>query len=414
MRETVKTAAWLGAAALMAILAAWTQPERVTPAILSDQGELFYPNFRDPQAARVIEVIDYEESTATARPLKIEFRKGRWVVASHHNYPVELGDRLARLAAGLVDLRKDMVRSDSAEEHAQFGVIDPLDTRVATLTGRGKRVTLRDARGDVLADYIFGKPVENKPGYRYVRIPGRKRTYIVKTDADPSARLADWVEPNLLRLAASAIRRIVVQRYSIDETLGRIARAETLTLARQEGGWSGADKLKPGALQALLGTLEGLRIVDIRPKPPTLAEDLRQGQVRLTLDSALSFRQYGFFLTPQGRLLGKEGELSVETADGLVYVLRFGEVATSGGEIKSAGGRGENRYLMVTASYDPARASKYGGDGAAGERRARELNQRFADWYYVISGPDFEKLRPLGGETPAAQPAPTSQNQPQP
>jgi hypothetical protein len=91
MRETVKTAAWLGAAALMAILAAWTQPERVTPAILSDQGELFYPNFRDPQAARVIEVIDYEESTATARPLKIEFRKGRWVVASHHNYPVELG-----------------------------------------------------------------------------------------------------------------------------------------------------------------------------------------------------------------------------------------------------------------------------------------------------------------------------------
>ncbi|MGB9606339.1 MAG: hypothetical protein ACPL88_10745, partial [Bryobacteraceae bacterium] len=109
-----------------------------------------------------------------------------------------------------------------------------------------------------------------------------------------------------------------------------------------------------------------------------------------------------------------EGELSVETADGVGYVLRFGEVATSGGEIKSPGGRGENRYLMVTASYDAGRAARYGGDGPAGERRARELNQRFADWYYVISGADFEKLRPLGEPAPAAPPASPSQNQPQP
>ncbi len=402
MRESLKTATWLAAAALMAILAAVTEPERATPEILSDQGELFYPAFRDPQQARVIEVIDYDEATATARPLKIEFRRGRWIVSSHHNYPVELGDRLVRHAAGLVDLRKEMVRSDSADDHAQFGVIDPLDTRVASLAGRGKRVTLRDERGDVLADYIFGKQVEGKPGYRYVRIPGRKRTYIVRTDVDPSARLADWVEPNLLRLSASALRRVVLHMYAIDETFGRVTRSETIALVRQEGGWSGAEQLPPGSLQPLLDTLERLRIVDVRPKPPTVAQDLRAGQVRLSLESALSFRQYGFFLTPQGRLLAKEGELSAETADGVVYVLRFGEVATSGGEVKSAGGRGENRYLMVTVSSDAARASKYGGDGSAGERRARELNQRFADWYYVINGADFEKLRPGRKEAAAA------------
>lgn len=420
MRETAKTATWLAVAALMAILAAVTEPERATPEILSDQGEPFYPAFRDPEQARVIEVIDYDEATATARPLKIEFRRGRWVVASHHNYPVELGDRLARHAAGLVDLRKDMVRSDSVEDHSRFGVIDPLDTRVASLAGRGKRVTLRDARGDVLADYIFGKPVEGKPGYRYVRVPGRKRTYIVRTDADPSARLADWVEPNLLRLSASALRRIVLQIYAIDETFGRVTRAESITLVRQDGGWSGAEKLPRGSLQPLLDTLERLRIVDVRPKPPTVAQDLREGQVRLSLESALSFRQYGFFLTPQGRLLAKEGDLSAETADGLVYVLRFGEVATSGGEVKSAGGRGENRFLMVTVNYDAARAAKYGGDGSAGERRARELNQRFADWYYVISGADFEKLRPGRREAataagaPSAAPPATGARPPQP
>ena len=37
---------------------------------------------------------------------------------------------------------------------------------------------------------------------------------------------------------------------------------------------------------------------------------------------------------------------------------------------------------------------------SAGERTARELNDRFADWYYVISGKDFQNLRLGRGPTP--------------
>ncbi len=408
MTETAKTAAFLGAALLLAVAAALQQPERPVSQIFSDQGEPFYPAFRDPQAVRSIEVIDYDEATATARPLKIEFRGGRWVVASHHNYPVEVGDRLVRTAAGLMDLRKDEVRSDSPDDHGQYGVIDPLDAKVLTLAGRGKRVTLRDARGDVLADFVFGKPVEGRPGYRYVRVPGGKRTYAVKTDADPSGRFADWVDADLLRIASADIRRITIQNYSIDEGAGRVMSSETLALTRQDGGWTGAggERVNLRAIQTLLSALDSLRIADVRPKPPSLAEDLRQGQVRLSLENALSLRQYGFFLTPQGRLLAKEGELIVETANGLAYTLRFGEVATAAGEIKSAGGKGENRYLFAAVSYDAARAAKYGGDGAAGERLARELNRRFADWYYVISGADFQKLRLKRAEVLTEPPKP--------
>jgi hypothetical protein len=32
---------------------------------MSDQGEAFYPNFTDAQAPRTIEVVDYDEATAT-------------------------------------------------------------------------------------------------------------------------------------------------------------------------------------------------------------------------------------------------------------------------------------------------------------------------------------------------------------
>ncbi len=384
-RETAKTAGFVGAALALAVAAALNQPESAMPEILSDQGTAFYPKFTDPQAARMIEVIDYDEATATARPLKVELQRGRWVIASHHNYPVEIGDRLAKTAAALIDLRREQVRSDSPLDHAQFGVVDPLDQKVAALAGRGKRVTLRDARGDMLADFIFGKPVEGKPGFRYLRAPGEKRTWVVKTEADPSARFADWVQAGLLRIAADSIRRVTIQSYSIDETLGRLLNMETLALAREGNRWSagGAEKLNTAAINAMVDTLDALKIADVRPKPPTLAADLRSGQVRLSLETAMSLRQRGFFLSPDGRLLANEGEMAVETVNGLVYSLRFGEIAAGS----------ENRHLFVTVSFDATRATKYGGNDAAGERAARELNNRFADWYYLISGADFQKLR---------------------
>ena len=95
---------------MLAISAAVIEPEARVPAIMSDQGQAFYPNFTDPQAPRTIEVVDYDESTATAQPLKVQFQQGKWLIASHYNYRVDIGDRLAKTAAALMDLKKDMVQ----------------------------------------------------------------------------------------------------------------------------------------------------------------------------------------------------------------------------------------------------------------------------------------------------------------
>jgi hypothetical protein len=314
----------------------------------------------------------------------VEFQKGRWILPANNNYPVDIGDRLVKTAAALMDLKKDLVRSDAVADHAKFGVVDPLDAKAASLAGRGKRVTLRDARKDVLADFILGKPAEGRAGFRYARLPGQKRVYAVKTDADPSARFADWVDAGLLRIAQTSLRRVVVNSYSIDERLGRLENVDTVTLTQEGGQWkmAGAEKLNSAAVNAMAATLDGLKIADARPKPPSLAADLRGGKLQMSLEAAMSLRQRGFFLTPNGRLLANEGELIAETVNGLSYVLRFGEVAS-----------GDDRYLFVTVSFDAARAAKYGGDAAAGERAARDLTARFSDWYYVISGADFQKLR---------------------
>jgi uncharacterized protein DUF4340 len=396
MSETLKTAAFLAGAAALVIAAAVTEPERRAAAVFSDEGEAFYPQFRDPQAVKAIEVVDYDEPTATARPLKVEFRKNRWVVASNNDYPIDVGDRLVKTAAALMDLRKDQVRSDLVQDHAKYGVIDPLDQKVAGLQGRGKRVTLLDAQKTVLANFILGKPVEGKAGWRYVRIPGGKRTYAVKTEADPSARFADWVNAGLLRMPSANIRKVTIASYTVNPLTGGLEQGESVVLTQEGGQWKSASgSVREDAAKSLAATLDGLKIVDARPKPAEMARDLRAGQLRLSMETALALRQFGFLLTQTGRILATEGEMTVEMANGVAYQIRFGDVATTSADAKSAGG---DRYLFVTTGWDAARASRYGDTGGSGEKASQDLNTRFADWFYVIGNADFQKLRLTKGQ----------------
>jgi hypothetical protein len=392
MSETWKTTAFLTGALALVITASLTQPDRRAAAVFSDEGEPFYPQFHDAQAVKAIEVVDYDESTATARPLKVEFRKSRWLIASNNDYPIDIGDRLAKTGAALIDLKKDQVKSDLAQDHARFGVIDPLDQKVATLQGRGKRVTLRDAQKNVLADFILGKSVEGKAGWRYLRVPGGKRTYAVKTEADPSARFADWVNSGLLRMPSANIRKVSLADYSVNPLTGTVDQAESLVLTQENGQWkSPAGTVREDVAKSLAATLDSLKIVDARPKPAEMAHDLEAGQMRLSMQTALALRQFGFILTQSGRILAANGELTVEMANGVAYQIRFGDVATAAAE--GAKPAGADRYLFVTTSWDAARAARYGDASGAGERASHDLNARFAGWFYAIGNADFQKLK---------------------
>jgi hypothetical protein len=411
MNELKKTAIFCIVAGVLAAAAVVVDPGTATPDVLSDQGEVFYPELTDPQAPKAIEVVAYDEDTATARPLKVEFRDNKWIIPSHHGYPADAENRLAKTAAALMELRKDVVVSDNVDDQAQYGVIDPLDQNATGLVGRGKRVTLRDAEGRALADFIVGKAVEGKSGYRYLRIPGQRRTYAVQTDADVSAEFHDWIETDLLKLASGEIRKVLINRYSINERMGTLENVEKLALTKNDGKWTiaGGGTPSQSKMDELTGALEKLRIVDVQPKPQGLSQDLKTTKgIQLTLESFNSLRGHGFFINQfTGQLLSNEGEITVETANGLQYTLRFGEIAGGGtsAEAKAqetgdqkASQEGERRYVFITVDYSQARAQQYAGQGKEpdkkGQELANELRARFADWYYVISGADFNKLRP--------------------
>ncbi len=401
MNETTKTLYFVLAAVVLAAAAGVVDPSRLTPDVFDDMGELFFTDFTDPQAPRTIEVMDYDEATATATPLKVEFRDNKWVIPSHYDYPADAEERLAKTAAALIELRKDRVVSDSAQDHAQYSVIDPLDDDATSLAGRGKRVTLRDGDSIVLADFIVGQEVEGKRSYRYLRVPGQKRTYEVKTEAEISALFQDWIETDLLKVSPFDLRRIQINRYTINERLRRIENRQQLTLTQADSKWRYAGR-EPNSttMSDLTSALDNLRIVDVQPKPKGLSEDLKAREgIQPTMENFRSLQGKGFFPNPYtGQILSNEGEILVESKDGLQYVLRFGEIAPGGAGPQKAesaeSSKVEARYVMVSVEYSEARAKRYEGDTEKGKELADELRARFAEWYYVISGADFSKLRP--------------------
>jgi hypothetical protein len=477
MNELYKTLTFV-AVALVLTSAAFvsTRDRSKTSEDFDDQGKPFFEDFKDALACTDLEVVEFEPSTATSTRFRVMFKDKKWVIPSHYNYPADAKDRLSKTSAALMDLTKDTIRSDSSEAQESMGVVDPLDAKVTSLEGRGKRITLRDASEKVLADIVIGSEIKNPQrkeagAMHYVRLPGQKRIYGVNIKAEPSTRFADWIETNLLKVDNSKIRRVVFDNYRLKEDASQrglvLERGEKSTITRKDGtGPWVMDELPAGQelvedkLRALTDALGDLKIVGVRPKPPGLKK-LDQEDLKLTRMVALSLQSKGFILTPQG-LFSDQGDVLVSTDEGVVYTLRYGGPIFAEGDdltvgqaddaekkdepakkdaAKKAKTTQENRYLMVTVSFDPTMISKpesmepkpvvkptgpvdipdkpfapdpndpkyvaeqkeakekadrdktdYEKKIADGQKKVEELTDRFGPWYYVTPGESFRSI----------------------
>ena len=441
MSETRKTLTLVGVAAVLLLLAWRTAPGKVNPEAFDDVGEPFFGDFEDPNAATTLEVIEFNEETGTAKPFKVTFEGNVWTIPSHHNYPADGKDRLAQTAAGLIGIRKDGLRSNNAADHEACGVVDPLDETTSSLAGRGERVTVKNTSGQVLADLIIGKATGEEDNLHFVRVPGQKRVYVSRLDLDISTSFADWIETDLLKVEKDDIDKVIIKDYFINERTRRVVERGEIVLSEDDGTWTAAkirssEEVNSTKMDDLLRGIDELSIVGVRPKPEGLTRSLqRSGEdIPISQEALLSLQSKGFYFTRDGSLLSNEGELEVETAKGVTYILRFGEVLYGTDEAVTAGtdssddesaGPGENRYLFITTTFNPDRfpepekpvdlafEGKKDEDLTDPDKRNKELhekyqqweknlaesretsdqlNQRFAEWYYVISSSSFDKI----------------------
>ena len=364
-------------------------------AFFNDQGERFFPEF-DPLDCTSMEVVGLDATTNEIASFKVMRDKdGHWIIPSHHDYPADAKDRLRDTAVGVAGLLKDTIRSDNGEEQKLLGVIDPTESKSRDKEGIGKRVTLKNKSDVILADFIIGKEVPGRTGQRYVRVPGKKRTYGVNVTVDLSTRFSDWIETNLLKVEATRVRKLIFDSHKFDPGVGRLAGGDVVEVDRKEGtglwtmeGLKDDQEVAAEKIDETTNALRDLKILGVRMKPEGVTADLKLleklKKSETTMRSIYSLRRYGFYAAEkdgQVVLISNQGDVYVGTDEGVRYTLRFGDVTFASGDALSAGedqaspdtpkkdekgkaqtkdaakkpeGAVESRYLMVTVDLDPS------------------------------------------------------------
>jgi len=379
MNDFAKTGLFLGVAAALVVLANMSGPSTVTPELFSDEGELFFTDFTDPTAATELEVWQFDEETSELKPFSVKKdERSVWTIPSHYDYPADAKTRMAQSATMLVGLKKDRVVGDRKQDHALFGVVNPREENLET-EGRGTLVTFKNSGGTKLAELIIGKEVESKVDHFYVRLPGKKRTYVASLDNQLSTKFADWIETDLLKASSYDIDQVIFDNYAVDEQRGAIVQGERIvTLKDDSSQWSvegiqETEEPNTDKLNEVGTTLSEIKIVGVRRKPDGLTSRLQQAQGfdRMALIQHLQGK--GYFLANDGKLVSNEGDLIFHTGKGVVYTLKFGEIAYGDGDAVTSGAEpetpaagedgpqplaGNNRYLMVTAEFDESLLDK--------------------------------------------------------
>jgi len=354
MNATNRTLTFVAVAAVTALAAIGVRFANRPPVVegFSDVGQEFYPDFTDPLKATELSVVKYDPDLKEARSFSVKRREdGLWVIPSHHDYPAEARERLAKTAASLIGIRKVALQSRSKDDWARYGVEDPTATAVGSVEGsdekdqvRGTRITLKDASTNSLVDVIVGKAVEGREKHYYVRQPEKNPVFIAKMDADLSAKFSDWIEPDLLKVTQADIVKLIVDRYSVDEAQGAILQGETLVLDKDattskwvlEGLNTETESLKDIPITDVTRNLDQLKIVGVRPKPQGLNADLTvsrevAGNPLLRQVLQADMQRQGFYIArgqnDQVKLVSNEGELIAGTNNGVKYTLYFGEIA---------------------------------------------------------------------------------------
>jgi len=458
MNATSRTMVFVGVAAVAALAAVGVRFANQPAAVegFSDVGQAFFADFNDPMKALELSVVKYDAETR--EPLSFSVKqndKGFWVIPSHHDYPAEAAERLAKTAASLIGIKKVALQSRSKDDWARYGVEDP-GAEVAAAAPeaddkkeetRGTRITLRDNSSNSLVDLIVGKAVEGQEKHFYVRQPDKNPVFIAKLDADLSAKFSDWIEPDLLKLNQNDIVKVTVDQYSVDEEQGAILQGEVFDFQKDKttSKWDmtglnpDIESLKEAAVTDITKNLDQLKIVGVRPKPEGLNADLtvspevaQNPLMRQVLQTDM--QRQGFYIARgennQVKLVSNEGELLAGTNNGVRYTLYFGEIArgtakdietglndkkpaegeakTEGAEAKADGEKGAEG-----AEADAAKPEDKPEDSESGPRRYLLVK---VDYDESLLGP--KPTEPVAPEKPAilneeATPAPADDKKPE-
>jgi hypothetical protein len=397
VKETTKTAIFAGVAAVLGLGAWLTAPRTADSGRSPTEGIVGKDLFDkyDPLAASTLKIVKVNEELGKVSDFEVtrDRESGVWTIPSHFGYPADAAAQMSEAANTFINLKVLQVVSERRDEHALFGVVEPdLEKLQAGDQGVGLLVRLQDEKGDNLVNLLIGKPVKDKPGQRFVRIPGQDPIYAVAINTDPlSTDFSRWIESDLLKLSSNDIQTIGIRDYSIlpsqdgSQVLSPNYDAD-LSFNTVDGKWSadrivsyqGAndtprvigenEQLNSTKLNEMKNALDSLKLVDVQRKPKGLASDLKvESSLLDDKESVVALVRKGF-VPQKGKDGGSEiyassGELLVGLRDGVQYLIRFGnsreaqasDQEPAKDESQEASSLALDRYMLVTAKLDESK-----------------------------------------------------------
>ena len=436
MNETTKTAAFVGSAVAMLLAAVFTsyanQPKPSDD--FETIGQPFYADFEGTSQAKSLVVTSVDPDTIKKQKFEIKQVDGLWQIPSHDGYPAEAAERLARTSASLVGLTRDSLVGRRTSDYEKFGVVDPRNDDIVDIESVGQSVTLRDANEDVLVDLIIGdqadedqdemmiEPASDETFY-YVRRADETNVYRIPLNIELSTKFSDWIEPDLLQMEASDVVQLEMNNYQIEERssgmFGQVkqlmkVKGDEISLSRDSStdDWElgdlkpDAEKLDQAAVNAVVGVLDDMAIVDVEKKPTldgkilldanlnysvtpaqaklmsirsqseldALSQDqkmefqaLQMGIMELQRDlesKGFSFGQTG----QQLELVSAGGEMRAGTSSGLRYTLHVGKAPTNTTDEIDVAGASDGETKQTEDKGDAGK-EEIGKDGAEGDKK---------------------------------------------
>ncbi|MGQ9573941.1 MAG: DUF4340 domain-containing protein [Thermoguttaceae bacterium] len=406
-------------------------------------GRVLFPEFTDRRSAIALEVVSPNLETFRVA----QDASGRWTIPSHDNYPADYGTHLGQAASAFINLKIGALASEDPETHAQYGVLEPTqENRGASGVGTKVSITDSDQKvySLIIGNEVperFGQRYVRVPDQNAVLVVElqadqfstkfedwiEKNLLSIKDSSNiKSIWLADYsidVIPQQIRrgnLIFTVDRpvpkprgRVIVEYRSDskpDEPRWKLVEDKVLREDKQkkEFQWVDAslapdEELDLNKLDDLRYALTDLKIVNVRRKHPELARYLREkAKFPEDFEAEELVEPYGFHMVPVAQnekllswlvplkdkekaieLLSAEGDVRVAMNTGVVYVLRFGSMASgteapgkkpeakqpekqpakkpaepekpqqTPAEKEKPAGPGVNRYLFIMAEFDP-------------------------------------------------------------
>src|SRR5262245_3013888 len=158
MNESIRTVVFVAVGAVVALSAYITKPrlETIGPTGGIKPGDRLFEEFKDPLAAKSLEIKQFDESLAKVSSFIVNQQTdGRWTLPSHGNYPADAEAQLKDVAGVFADLRVVGDAAKDNSEHELYGVNDPDKAEVGT-KGVGRFITMQDGKGNALLRMVVG------------------------------------------------------------------------------------------------------------------------------------------------------------------------------------------------------------------------------------------------------------------